>query len=78
MARKANENCLENVRCPNCGNMDKVLVVATVWVVVTDDGADIDPDDASFDYEAESAAQCPDCEYTGTWQDFDDTDNRNE
>jgi hypothetical protein len=70
MEPKVNENCLAGVRCPDCGNTESFRVVALVWTVVGDDGAVLDPEDMSMDYEPDSVAICRQCGKRAWWTDF--------
>jgi DNA-directed RNA polymerase subunit RPC12/RpoP len=73
-----NENCLEDKACPQCKQTAKILVMASNWVAVTDDGTDAYDDDIetsqvdpTVEYDEFSAAQCPRCGFRGIWKDFD-------
>jgi len=69
----ANVNCLEGMRCPKCKHDDEVLVQATIWTSLKDDGTDHYADsirDASVDYDDDSSACCPMCGYFGKLQDW--------
>ena len=68
-----NTNCLEGLRCPACGNEDKLLVWATVCMAVTDDGTDFYDDeikDRDADYCDEDPAECPACGRRGALWSF--------
>lgn len=60
-----NTNCLEGMRCPECGNEDKLLILAEVWVAMTDEGSDPFDDDlklrGDIDYDNDSSCSCPQC-----------------
>ncbi len=63
-----NDNCLQDMCCPECGNEDELLIAATMFVSVTDDGTD--PNGGSnkdFDQEwdDDSACKCPECGFLG-------------
>ncbi len=46
-----------DMRCPNCGDEDRLDIQATVWTRVTDDGADVDAaGDGNHEYEPRSPA----------------------
>ena len=64
-----NDNCLEGVRCPRCGNEDRLFIRASILAEVTDDGADI-ARDTDIDWSDASATRCPDCGETGTLAHF--------
>jgi rubredoxin len=70
-----NTNCLEGYKCPSCGREDKLLVYASMWVAVMDDGTD--PHDDSLDmkggteYDDDSNAECPGCRFAAKLKDFE-------
>jgi DNA-directed RNA polymerase subunit RPC12/RpoP len=64
-----NENCLEGIRCPKCGNEDRLFIVATILADVTDDGADI-ARHTDMEWANSSPARCPDCGETGPLSNF--------
>ena len=69
----ANVNCLEGMRCPKCKHADEVLVRVAIWTSLRDDGTDHNADsigDASVDYDDDSSARCPMCDYFGKLQDW--------
>ena len=69
----ANVNCLEGMRCPKCKHADEVLVLVKIWTSLRDDGTDHVADsiqDASVDYDDDSSACCPMCDYFGKLQDW--------
>ncbi len=69
--RSHNENCLEGIRCPRCGQHGEVHVAAMIWTAVIDNGTDDDlQDDHDTEYDDTSPATCPTCEYEGKWGDF--------
>lgn len=55
-----NTNCLENRRCPKCGQEDAISVDSRKWVMVHDDGLDFEGDTY---YDDDSDAQCPECAF---------------
>ena len=63
-----NENCLENIKCPACGNEDTFRVEVTTMATVTDDGAEVDHGDMQWD--KDSYAECDDCDRHGQLSDF--------
>jgi hypothetical protein len=68
----ANQNCLEGVRCPQCGNEDRFLIAANVTAEVTDDGADIASPlyGNGFEWDDESRTRCPECDRYGPIKEF--------
>ena len=60
-----------DLRCPECGDQDRIDILAELWVRVTDNGtnADASCDGAHF-YTPKSTAQCARCAYWATVADF--------
>jgi len=60
-----NTNCLEGMKCPRCGNEDKLLVLASVWIALQDDGSDPSDDALKMhgdqEYDNDSTCECPEC-----------------
>lgn len=67
----SNTNCLENRKCPKCGQEDRFHVAAQSIFVVVDDGTDGHYD---VEYDDESYADCPDCGWWGCWKQTEDAD----
>jgi hypothetical protein len=65
----ANDNCLEGIRCPQCGNEDRLLIVTTVLAEVTDDGADI-AGGSDMQWDDASMTRCPECDRDGPLKEF--------
>ena len=63
----SNTNCLEGVKCPECGQEDKFEVAGQCLFVVTDHGAEAKGD---IEYNDHRFAVCPVCDFEGTWGDF--------
>lgn len=63
----SNENCLAGLRCPRCGNEDRLLIGCKVMADVTDGGADVFGD---MEWDAGSPAACPACDQAGKLSDF--------
>ena len=69
-----NTNCLEGMKCPKCGHDSKLLVRASSWVALTDDGTD--PFDDALDmvapteWDNDSEMECPECNFSGCVEDF--------
>ena len=69
----ANKNCLEGKRCPKCKYEDEVLVLATIWTSLKDDGTDHNADsidDTSVEYDDDSLASCPVCHHLGEFREW--------
>jgi ribosomal protein S27AE len=64
-----NVNCLENMRCPKCGYDGEIVVFASRWVSLTDDGTDPYADSVrnmgGVEWEDKSPARCPSCGHDG-------------
>jgi len=69
-----NINCLAGMRCPKCKHADEVLVLAKMWVSLTDDGTDPYADSTKacgdVDYGDASEAKCPECGHEGLMCDW--------
>lgn len=53
--------------CPKCGGTLKIA--AQVWINETDDGAEIDEDDGSFEYTDAAHCICKKCKWEGSYGD---------
>jgi hypothetical protein len=62
-----NTNCLEGIRCPDCGNEEAFYIESTAVMYVTDDGAEARGD---ISWNDDSHAQCATCERGGKLADF--------
>jgi len=62
-----NTNCLENIKCPACGNEESFRIAATTMATVTDDGTD---DHSGMEWDDDSYAECTQCPRHGTVKDF--------
>ncbi len=58
-----NTNCLEDVRCPACGNEDTFRFAVITMATVTDDGAEVEHGDMEWDQN--SYAECVNCKEHG-------------
>ena len=63
-----NENCLEGIRCPNCGNVDNFKVTAVVGCQVSDEGSDANESDHDWDDDADCT--CSACNHNAPMSDF--------
>ncbi len=71
-----NTNCLENIRCPKCGQNERFQIVAEVVMDVTDNGSE--DKGSGHTWDENSACFCPECEFneilsffTGGAQDYE-------
>ena len=62
-----NGNCLEGIRCPQCGQEHRFHITAAITYVVTDDGSDPVGDHY---WDGDSFTYCPECEHEGTLKEF--------
>lgn len=62
-----NFNCLAGLRCPKCGNEDRLLIEALVTCSVTDDGAEPAGD---MEWNEKSWCVCPRCDEEGELSKF--------
>jgi len=62
-----NTNCLEDIRCPECGNTSRFTIVALVDADVSDDGAEFHGD---AEWDDDSRITCPKCNRTGNLKEF--------
>ena len=62
-----NSNCLENIKCPACGYEYEFRIAAKTIATVTDNGID---DYGDLEWDADSYAECADCQHRGTLKDF--------
>jgi hypothetical protein len=66
----ANENCLEGLRCPQCGSEEPFRVEVKVMMLIWDDGEDDDSMSAGRNWDDASYCECFECHHTGTVADF--------
>lgn len=66
-----NTNCLEGMKCPECGSYGPFDIVGTSLFSVHDDGTDGHGD---VEWDDESLTMCPTCNKVGKLQDFRDPD----
>lgn len=69
-----NTNCLQDIKCPKCGNESKFTVVVEVKAALTDDGVLVD-EFSDCHYDGYSHAECAACNHSGGWATFH-TDNQ--
>ena len=70
-----NTNCLKGLRCPECNQEDEILVYASMWVSLKDDGTDPYADSTDnwggADYDNDSDAGCLGCGFEGKLKEFE-------
>ena len=57
-----NTNCLENIKCPDCGNAQSFRIAGKTIFTVTDDGTE---DYGDVEWDDDSYAECPACKRQG-------------
>jgi Zn ribbon nucleic-acid-binding protein len=63
-----NKNCLEGIRCPQCGHEDGFRIEAQITVYVNDDGTE--DEGGHYAWDGESPCSCAECDHAGTIKDF--------
>lgn len=69
MDRNGNDNCLEGIECPKCGEHDEIQVVATSVFSLLDNGTDHHTD---VEYDSDAFVYCTnsECGHEGKLADF--------
>lgn len=62
-----NNNCLQGLACPKCGNYHRLIIEVASLASITDQGTDVFGDIQWYD---SSYCECPDCWHRGTVADF--------
>ena len=62
-----NENCLEGLRCPACGEYDMLLIEVRTVIEITDEGTG---DFGDTEWDENSYCECSQCTYHGKVADF--------
>jgi hypothetical protein len=62
-----NTNCLEGIKCPDCGNEDRFFIAGETVFTVTDDGTE---DHGDIAWDDDSYTRCPECDREGALKDF--------
>lgn len=65
-----NNNCLEGIRCPQCGSEEPFRIVVTTTVLMWDDGTDYDKMGGETEWDEESYCECHACGKYGRVKDF--------
>jgi hypothetical protein len=64
-----NSNCLDGIRCRQCGNASAFYIEALILAFVTDAGTE-PADSSSMSWDADSHTQCAECDADGKLRDF--------
>lgn len=72
MNKSKNENCLEGVSCPKCGQEDRFKIIGTVTFDVTDDGSEAV---GGHEWDDDSPCGCTQCDYHGKLSTFKKKEN---
>lgn len=62
-----NENCLQGIRCPSCGQEDRFKITAAITCLVTDNGSEPVGD---HDWDDDSNTHCSECGFNAKLKDF--------
>lgn len=62
-----NDNCLDDIRCPQCGQQDRFKITAAITCLVTDGGSEPVGD---HEWDDDSATHCPECGFDGKLMGF--------
>ena len=75
VTKKKGDHAMSNsfeMKCPKCGNEDRIDIHAAMWVRLTSDGTDADTSACGEHvWCADSMAACRACDYNGTVNDFE-------
>jgi hypothetical protein len=63
-----NTNCLEGVKCPECGHEDGFYIQAKVLVFVTDEGTEAQ--NGEYEWDDSNYCQCASCKYENSLSAF--------
>ena len=65
-----NENCLEGMVCPKCGQEEKFSIVCSCVAVWKDDGCDYSEDVRDVEFDGDSNCRCVGCNFSAKVKDF--------
>ena len=68
--RNPNENCLQNIKCPNCGSYERFAVLTQLVMEWTDDGSDWYKHNSETEMVENGFMECLECHHTGVVEDF--------
>lgn len=63
MSNNPNTNCLEGMKCPECGDFGPFSIAAEIIVEVSDDGT---TDSGDHIWDGDSYCRCHKCDHVGT------------
>jgi DNA-directed RNA polymerase subunit RPC12/RpoP len=66
--RAQNDNCLQDMACPECGSRAMFRITSTIVAEVCDSGTDRDESDCEWD--GKSDCRCGECDHSGTVDEF--------
>ena len=66
-APSGNDNCLDGLRCPRCGNEASFRIAATATFLVVDDGTE---EHENVEWDDASRIDCTGCYHSATVADF--------
>lgn len=69
-AKTENNNCLDSLKCPECGALEPFQISSLCQAVWTDDGVG---DTFEFEYDSDGYIICLSCSHGGQVQEFEDT-----
>ena len=67
----ANQNCLQGMKCPECGSEEPFTISAHCWVDMTDEGSDEVRD---LEWDNDSTCVCGACGHAALVGDFMETE----
>jgi hypothetical protein len=70
MSEKENTNCLEGMKCPECGSLEPFRIEIKTMLLMYDDGSEDDKLSGSQEWDDDSYCECCGCLRHGTVQDF--------
>ncbi len=66
----ANNNCLDGLRCPNCGSDEPFRIQVTQTVLMYDQGSEDDDMGGHMEWDESSYCECHECNDGATVKDF--------
>lgn len=65
--KNGNDNCLENLACPECGEHESLMIQVTTWVEMQDRGSG---DHEDLEWDDNSLIRCPSCYHEAAAKSF--------